>query len=169
MSSSLAGNQICTLGTFAMREPLRSLFVLPILLPMPRDFITLSDMPQAVLGITCDLCQRREQLDVEALKAQHGGDVKMPELLSRLVADCPRQRERDRSASMSGVGRCMTEHPFMPRGGRPIGPSGLQAGHIRSRGSGGWRAATWEPVRASENIGWRSQRLEDRKAGSRRR
>jgi hypothetical protein len=65
---------------------------------MPRDFIrtpyiTLSDMPQAVLGITCDLCQRREQFDVEALKAQHGGDVKMPELLSRLVTDCPRQRQ----------------------------------------------------------------------------
>jgi hypothetical protein len=62
---------------------------------MPRDFIrtpyiTLSDMPQAVRVIICDLCQRREQFDVEALKAQHGGDVKMPELLSRLVADCPR-------------------------------------------------------------------------------
>ena len=57
----------------SVREPLRSLFVLPILPPMPRDFITLSDMPQAVLGITCDLCQRREQFDVEALKAQHGG------------------------------------------------------------------------------------------------
>jgi hypothetical protein len=53
---------------------------------MPRDFITLSEMPQAVLGITCGLCQRREQFDTEALKAQHGGDVKMPELLSRLVA-----------------------------------------------------------------------------------
>jgi hypothetical protein len=62
--------------------------------PMARGFINLSDMPQAVLGVTCDLCQRREQFDVEALKAQHGGDMKMPELLSRLVADCPRQRQR---------------------------------------------------------------------------
>jgi hypothetical protein len=43
--------------------------------------------------------QRREQLDVVALKAQHGGDVKMPELLSRLVADCPRQRQRAFSIS----------------------------------------------------------------------
>jgi hypothetical protein len=60
--------------------PLRS----HILSPMPRDFITLSDMPQAVLGITCDLRQRREQFDVEALKREHGSDVKMPELLSRL-------------------------------------------------------------------------------------
>ena len=61
---------------------------------MARDFIFLSDMPQAVLGITCDLCQRRAQFDVEALEARHGGDVKMPELLSRLVADCPRQQQR---------------------------------------------------------------------------
>jgi hypothetical protein len=37
---------------------------------------------------------RRAHFDTEALKAQHGGDVKMPELLSRLVADCPRQRQR---------------------------------------------------------------------------
>jgi hypothetical protein len=58
---------------------------------MARDFITLSDMPQSVLGIECSLCQRHEQFDVEALKVQHGADVKMPELLSRLAADCPRQ------------------------------------------------------------------------------
>ena len=42
--------------------------------PMARDFITLSDMPQAVLGITCDLCQRREQFDVAALKREYGGE-----------------------------------------------------------------------------------------------
>jgi hypothetical protein len=46
----------------------------------------------ATLGITCDLCQRREQFDVEALIAQHGGGVEMPDLRSRLVADCPRQQ-----------------------------------------------------------------------------
>ena len=51
---------------------LRSLFVLLYSPVMPRDFITLSDMPQAILGINCDLCQRRAQFDVEALKAQHG-------------------------------------------------------------------------------------------------
>ena len=62
--------------------------------PMPRDFILLSDMPQTVLGIECALCQRREQFDVDALNAQHGGDVKMPDLLGRLVADCPRQRQK---------------------------------------------------------------------------
>ena len=67
---------------------------------MARDFITLSDMPQAVLGITCDLCQRHAQFDVEALKAQHGGDVKMPELLGRLVADCPRQKAQRQAFSV---------------------------------------------------------------------
>jgi hypothetical protein len=39
-------------------------------------------------------CERRERHDVEALKAQHGDDVKLPDLLSRLVVDCPRQRQR---------------------------------------------------------------------------
>src|ERR1700722_5587792 len=60
----------------SVREPLSSLFVLPILLPMARDFITWFDRPQSVLGIECELCQRRERFEVEALKRQHGGDVK---------------------------------------------------------------------------------------------
>jgi hypothetical protein len=92
----------------SVREPcVPFLFYYPA--PMPRDFIrtpyiTLADMPQAVLGITCDLCQRREQFDTEALKAQHGGDVKMPELLGRRVADCPR-RKAQRQA-FSAYDRC---------------------------------------------------------------
>jgi len=86
-------------GRVSLR-PLRSLFVLTILLPMPRDFITRSDMPQAVLGITCDLCQRREQFDVEALKREYSGDVKMPELLGRLAADCPRQKAQRQAFSV---------------------------------------------------------------------
>jgi hypothetical protein len=35
-----------------------------------------------------------QHIPVESLKAQHGGDVTMPELLSRLVADCPRQMQK---------------------------------------------------------------------------
>jgi hypothetical protein len=81
---------------------LRSLFVLLYSPVMPRDFITLSDMRIAVLAIECDLCLRREQFDVEALRREHGGDVKMPELLSRLVADCPRQQQK----SFSVYDRC---------------------------------------------------------------
>jgi hypothetical protein len=82
---------------------------------MPRDFITLSDMPQSALGIECDLCQRRESFDVEALKAHHGGEVKMPELLSRLVADCPRQRQK----AFSVYDRCRAVYDRKSRyGGR---------------------------------------------------
>jgi hypothetical protein len=47
-------------------------------------------LPSRLLSATS--CDRREQFDVEALKRQHGGEVKMPELLSRLVADCPKRR-----------------------------------------------------------------------------
>ena len=69
---------------------------------MPRDFINLSDMRVPTIGIECDLCQRREQFDVEALKREHGGDVKMPELLGRLAADCPRRQQK----SFSVYDRC---------------------------------------------------------------
>lgn len=91
---------------------------------MPQDFIrtsyiTLSDMPQVVLGITCALCQRRERFDVEALKRQHGGDVKMPELLGRLVADCPRQRAQPESQAFRIYDRCRTVYDEASRyGGR---------------------------------------------------
>jgi hypothetical protein len=35
-----------------------------------------------------------ETFDVESLKLQHGGDVKMPDLLALLVADCPKRQQR---------------------------------------------------------------------------
>ena len=57
---------------------------------MPRDAILLSDMRVPVLTVVCDLCQRHERFDVESLKRQHGGDMKMPDLLAALVADCPK-------------------------------------------------------------------------------
>jgi hypothetical protein len=83
---------------------------------MPRDFITLSEMPQSVLGIECALCQRREQFNVEALKAQHGGDVKMPELLGRLVADCPRQKAQRQAFIV--YDRCRVVYDKASRSGR---------------------------------------------------
>jgi hypothetical protein len=74
-------------------------------------------MPQAALGVTCDLCQRRESFDVEALKALHGGDVKMPKLLLLLVADCPRQRQQQKAFSI--YDRCRAVYDERSRyGGR---------------------------------------------------
>jgi hypothetical protein len=74
---------------------LRSRFVLPYS-PQhhARDYITLSDKRVPTIGIFCALCQRRETFDVESLKLQHGGDLKMPELLGRLVADRPKRQQR---------------------------------------------------------------------------
>jgi hypothetical protein len=72
-----------------------SLFVLAYSPPiMPRDAILLSDKRVPTIGIFCALCQRRETFDVESLKLQHGGDVKMPDLLAPLVADCPKRQQR---------------------------------------------------------------------------
>jgi hypothetical protein len=59
---------------------------------MPRDAIFLSDMRVPVLTVVCEPCGRRERHDVESLKRQHGVDVKMPDLLAALVADCPKTR-----------------------------------------------------------------------------
>jgi hypothetical protein len=59
---------------------------------MRRDAILLSDMRLPTICIVCALCQRRERLEVESLKLQHGGEVKVPDLLAALVADCPRRQ-----------------------------------------------------------------------------
>ena len=55
------------------------------------------------------VCERRERYE-EGAHAEHGGEVKMPDLLGRRVADCPRGSRR--SASMIGVGRCMTKSRY---------------------------------------------------------
>jgi hypothetical protein len=60
---------------------------------LPRDGTNiLSDVRVTVLTVVCEPCGRRERYDVESLKRQHGGDVKMPGLLAELVADCPKAR-----------------------------------------------------------------------------
>ena len=57
---------------------------------MPRDGAQiLSDIRVPVLTVVCEPCGRSERYDVESLKRQHGGDMKMPDLLGALVADCP--------------------------------------------------------------------------------
>jgi hypothetical protein len=52
----------------------------------------LSDVRVPVLTVVCEPCGRRDRHDVESVKQQHGGDVKMPDLLAALVADCPKTR-----------------------------------------------------------------------------
>jgi hypothetical protein len=60
---------------------------------MPRDGAgILSAVPVPVLTVVCEACGRRERHDVESLKRQYGWDVKMPDLLAALVADCPKAR-----------------------------------------------------------------------------
>ena len=68
---------------------------------MPRDGANiLSDVRVPVLTVVCEPCGRRERYDVESLKRQYNGDMKMPDLLAALVADCPKQR------SFSNYDRC---------------------------------------------------------------
>jgi hypothetical protein len=56
---------------------------------------------------------RGERHDVESLKRQHGGDVKMRDLLAALVAECPKTR------SFSIYNRCKAVYDKASRqGGR---------------------------------------------------
>jgi hypothetical protein len=76
--------------------PLRSPVLSPSCPAMRYSSPTCASQPSASFG---ELCQRRERFDIESLKRQHGGDVKMPELLSRLVAVF----ETDEQFSLSGA------------------------------------------------------------------
>jgi hypothetical protein len=49
---------------------------------------------------------RSRDSTVERLMRQHSSDVKMPDLLVALVADCPRVREAHRQGSFSVYDRC---------------------------------------------------------------
>jgi hypothetical protein len=79
-----------------------SLFVLTILHLCRETSSPCPTCPNPFSASSAAYASAREQFDMEALKAQHGGDVKMPELLSRLVADCPRQQQK----SFSVYDRC---------------------------------------------------------------
>ena len=59
---------------------------------MPRDFLTLADVRVPTLSIVCEPRGRRERHNVERLQVQYGLDMKLPELLARLVADCPKSK-----------------------------------------------------------------------------
>jgi hypothetical protein len=87
---------------FLLRSPYAAPSLAGVQGGMARDAILLSDMRVPTLGIVCALCQRRERFEVESLKLQYGGDVKMPDLLAALVADCPKKQQR----SLSVYDRC---------------------------------------------------------------
>jgi hypothetical protein len=73
---------------------------------MPRDGAqTLSEVPGPVLTVVCEPCGRRERYDVERLTRQYGWDAKLTDLLTELVADCPKRRFPPK-ASVSVYDRC---------------------------------------------------------------
>jgi hypothetical protein len=72
---------------------------------MPRDgALTLADVRQPVLAVVCEPCGRRGRYDVERLMRQYGWDAKLTDLLTELVANCPKRVGR---VSMTGSGRFM--------------------------------------------------------------
>jgi hypothetical protein len=70
------------------------MFFATLRVKMPRrDFLTLDDFAatsRPTLSIVCEPCGRCDWHDVADLTRSYGGEVKLPELLSKLVAECPK-------------------------------------------------------------------------------
>jgi hypothetical protein len=55
---------------------------------MPRDYVTLPDYPTAMVWLACDRCDRGGQYRKDGLIADHGADVRLPDLRHTLAAGC---------------------------------------------------------------------------------
>ena len=54
-----------------------------------RLYYTLADFPHATVEIECAKCGRHGRLRTARLLAEHGPDIKLPDLL-RVIAQCPK-------------------------------------------------------------------------------
>ena len=52
-------------------------------------FYTLADYPHEMVEIECAKCGRHGRLRTERLLAEHGPDIKLPDLLG-VIAQCPK-------------------------------------------------------------------------------
>ena len=59
-----------------------------------RLFHTLADYPRDVVEIECPKCKRHGRLRSGKLLAEHGPDIKLPDLL-RVIAHCPKWGSMD--------------------------------------------------------------------------
>ncbi|HWS95283.1 MAG TPA: hypothetical protein VN620_02245 [Candidatus Methylomirabilis sp.] len=53
-----------------------------------RSYYTLSDYPHEAVKIECAKCDRHARLRTARLLAEHGPDIRLPDLL-RAIAQCP--------------------------------------------------------------------------------
>jgi len=69
--------------------------------------VTLGDIADRllVLEVACSKCDRCGRLSVAKLIAEHGADMRLPDLREVLAGDCPRAR------SASVIDRCGVHYP----------------------------------------------------------
>ena len=69
--------------------------------------VTLGDVvgKLAMLDVACSKCDRRGRLSVAKLIAEHGADMRLPDLREVLAGDCPRLR------ATSYSDRCAVHYP----------------------------------------------------------
>ncbi len=72
---------------------------------MTSGALSLADYPGDVIALACSKCDRRGRYSKGRLVAAHGRVVGLPNLLTRIAADCPRQRDP------LGNDRCGAHYP----------------------------------------------------------
>ena len=85
-----------------------------------------------MLDVACSKCERRGRLSVAKLIAEHGADMRLPDLREILVGDCPRLR----AASFND--RCAVHYPQLVELSNFYPIDGLDSGYKHyDRGRGG--------------------------------
>jgi len=56
---------------------------------MPHGYVTLGEYPTAMVQLACTRCDRRGRYRKDRLIAEHGPDMRLPDLRHKLAAGCP--------------------------------------------------------------------------------
>ena len=76
---------------------------------MTSGAVTLADYPGDMVVLACAKCDRRGRYRKASLVAIHGAKIGLPDLLGRVAADCPKQRDE------LGNDRCGAHYPELVR------------------------------------------------------
>ncbi len=57
---------------------------------MATGSLTLSEHPRELVQVVCDRCERKGRYRGARLIAKHGPDIRLPDLLREIAANCPK-------------------------------------------------------------------------------
>ena len=81
--------------------------------------LTLREFRSPTISVECPACDRRAELDRQALVKQYGASLSFVQLRRRISMGCPRMVARD------GIDRCHTQFPGLIAAGMSLGTADL--------------------------------------------